>query len=204
MPNDSHDQAEELLPWYATGQLDPVDRTLVETHLATCAPCRSKLSAERLLIDEFQSLSPEIDSGWARLRSRIEARERARFSIGGALAGFWHLLTRPAVATLATAQIAFLILAAAVLQTMSRPDYQALGAPQAAAAANVIVMFRPEAREADLRGALEASGASLVGGPTATDTYLLHVPADSRPSALAKLRADANVTLAQPIDGPAS
>ena len=203
MPNEAHNQAEELLPWYATGQLDQADRTLVEAHLATCARCRSKLSAERLLIDEFQLVSPEIDSGWVRLRSRIEDRERARFSIGGALAGFWHLLTRPAVATLATAQIGFLILAAAVLQSTSRPNYQAHGVPEAAAAANVIVKFRPESREADLRGALEVSGASLVGGPTAADAYLLHVPADSRQSALAKLRANANVTLAQPINGPA-
>ena len=64
-------------------------------------------------------------------------------------------------------------------------------------------MFKPDAREADMRAALAASGASLVGGPTDADAYLLHVPAGARPSALAKLGADRNVTLAQPIDGPA-
>jgi hypothetical protein len=63
-------------------------------------------------------------------------------------------------------------------------------------------MFRPEIREAELRGALESSGASLVGGPTEADAYLLHVPANSRLAAVEKLQKNASVTLAQPIDGP--
>jgi hypothetical protein len=50
---------------------------------------------------------------------------------------------------------------------------------------------------------LATSGAALVGGPTEADAYLLHVPANARPAALEKLRKDSNVTLAQPIDGPA-
>jgi len=42
MPSDPHDQAEELIPWYATGQLDAADRTLVETHLASCSPANRR------------------------------------------------------------------------------------------------------------------------------------------------------------------
>jgi len=203
MPEEPHDQAEELLPWYATGQLDAADRALVEKHLASCARCQRQLAAERVLIHEFQSLTPEIETGWTQLRGRIAAQPRSRPRLGAALAEFWELLKRPAVAALATAQVAFVAIGATVLQWSSQPTYVALGSAPVAASANVIVMFRPEAREADLRGALATSGAALVGGPTEADAYLLHVPASARPAALEKLRKDSNVTLAQPIDGPA-
>ena len=202
MPEESHDQAEELLPWYATGQLDAADRALVEKHLASCARCQRQLAAERVLIQEFQSLTPEIETGWAQLRGRIVDQPRNRPALGAALAEFWELLKRPAVAALATAQVAFVGIGAAILQWSSQPAYVALGSTPVAASANVIVMFRPEAREADLRGVLATSGAALVGGPTEADAYLLHVPANARPAALEKLRRDSNVTLAQPIDGP--
>jgi len=203
MPDEPHDQAEELLPWYATGQLDATDRALVEKHLASCARCQRQLAAERALIHEFQSLTPEIETGWAQLRGRIVAQPRSGPRLGAALAEFWELLKRPAVAALATAQIAFVAIGATILQWSSQPTYVALGSAPVAGSANVIVMFRPEAREADLRGALATSGAALVGGPTEADAYLLHVPANARPAALEKLRKDSNVTLAQPIDGPA-
>lgn len=202
MPDQPHDQAEELLPWYATGQLDAADRALVEKHLASCARCERQLAAERALIHEFQGLTPEIDTGWAKLRGRIVTQPRSRPGIGAALAEFWELLKRPAVAALATAQVAFLAIGATILQWSSQPTYVALGSAPVAASANVIVMFRPEIREAELRGALESSGASLVGGPTEADAYLLHVPANARPAAVEKLQKNANVTLAQPIDGP--
>ena len=60
---DPHEQAEELLPWYATGQLDDADRSIVEAHLAACARCQRQLAGERRMVDRFQSFSPEADSG---------------------------------------------------------------------------------------------------------------------------------------------
>ena len=199
MPSDPHDLAEELIPWYATGRLDAADRTLVEAHLATCARCQRQLAGEQMLIDQFQAMSPEIDSGWAQLRGQIEARP-ARPSAHETLTDFWNLLKRPVVAALATAQVAFVAAAAMLFQWISQPTYVALGAGQAAASANIIVMFRPDAHEADLRGAIAGSGGTLVGGPTEADAYLIHVPAKARSGAVEKLQRNANVTLAQPID----
>src|SRR3954465_7046561 len=66
-----HDEAEALLPWYATGQLNAADGARVESHLAACARCQRQLSLERRMMSEFQALSPEFDAGWNRLRSRI-------------------------------------------------------------------------------------------------------------------------------------
>jgi anti-sigma factor RsiW len=205
---DPHSQAEELLPWYATGQLDAADRSLVETHLTACARCQRQLAGERRMVEQFQSFSPEVDSGWARIRQRIEAPAGTRPGwIARTAADVWQMLKRPAVAALATAQVVLLAIAAAILPSLGTgPAYVALGdraqpAASAAASANVIILFRPEATEAGMRSALRQSGASLVGGPTDADAYLLNVPEAQRPTALARLRADREVLMAEPIDG---
>jgi hypothetical protein len=125
-------------------------------------------------------------------------------TVGAEAAAVWQTLSRPAIAALATAQVAFVAVAGTALYTLSQPAYQALGSAPPPKAANVIAMFRPETNESQLTQLLRSNGASLVGGPTATDAYLLRVPAESRAEALARFRRDPHVVLAQPIDGPAS
>jgi anti-sigma factor RsiW len=202
-----HHDAEELIPWYLTGQLDDEDLAMVEHHLSSCAHCRRQLAAERRMIDEFAQLSPQIDSGWARLRQRIDVpqpRERLWDKLRGQAAELWESLSRPAIATLAVAQLAFVVAAGAILLSLGQPDYRTLGSAPAPASANVIAMFRAETTEAQLRDLLQSNGASLVDGPTAGGAYLLRVQASSRPQVVARLRGDRHVLMAQPIDGPAS
>ena len=202
-----HHDAEELIPWYATGQLDGEDLSLVEQHLSNCAHCRRQLAFERGMVDEFARLSPEIDSGWTRLRQRVEAphrRETPWARLGNQAIELWHSLNRPAIATLAFAQLAFVVVVGALFLSLGKPDYRALGSAPAPQSANAIVMFRADASEAHLRELLQSNGASMVGGPTTAGAYLLKVPSASRASTLERLRADRNVTMAQPIDGPAS
>jgi len=196
-----HDEAEELLPWYATGQLDATDRARVERHLYACAACREQLGVERRLIGEFQTTSPQIESGWARLRTRIEPPRPVPVAKPSALAELWSILTRPAVATLAVAQLAFVVVSGSVLLSLSRPDYHALGSAPAPSTANAIVMFRADATQEDVRDALNLVGASIVGGPTAAGAYLIHVDPAKRQPALMRLQADDEVQLAQPLDG---
>lgn len=200
-PAGPHDQAEQLLPWYATGQLDAADRAQVERHLLSCGDCRQQLKLERRFIDEFQGLAPEVDSGWARLRARVAAPALKAPRRRHALREIWAMLTRPAVAALAVAQIAFVVIAGAAFLSLGRPAYHVLGSPPVAADANAIVIFRAETREGEMRRALGGAGATIVGGPTAADAYLLHVAAADRQDAIARLQADDNVQLAQPIDG---
>lgn len=201
-----HDAAEELLPWYATGQLEPDERALVEQHLSSCAHCRRQLAFERRMVDEFADLSPEIDTAWARLKQRIEPRRVAPREplwarVARDAADIWHSLSRPAVAALATLQLA-IIGGAGVFVSLSQESYQAMGSAPLPASANVIAMFRADATESEIRGLLQENGATLVGGPTPADAYLIEVPAQSRPAVLTRFRADNHVTLAQPIDGP--
>jgi hypothetical protein len=202
-----HDEAEELLPWYASGQLDEADRAKVDAHLSSCAYCRQQLALERQLIDEFRAMTLEVESGWARLRNRIEAPAPARVASHprpSMFADAWAFLSRPAIATLAAAQLAFVVVAGGALLSLSQPVYHVLGSAPAPSSANIIVMFRADATELDLRNALDAAHASIVGGPTAANAYLLHVAPAQRPAALAKLRSDDNVQLAQAIDGAGS
>ena len=87
--DDAHEQAEELLPWYATGQLNDSDRALVERHLTACAECQKQLRFEQRMIEEFQGFAPEVDSGWARLRARIEPGQRWQPARPGVMRGAW-------------------------------------------------------------------------------------------------------------------
>ncbi len=197
----AHDEAEELLPWYATGQLAIADRLLVEQHLSSCPACREQLALERRLIREFRSQDPQIGAGWARLRARIEPPPRRRERRTSFAAPLLKFARHPAVATLAAAQFAFLVLGAGLLLWLSRPAYHALGSSSPPPTADVIVMFRADATVEDVKAALRSANASIVDGPTAADAYLLHVPQQQRNLALARLRADDDVQMAEPIDG---
>ena len=199
---EAHQELEELLPWYANGRLDSDDRVKVERHLESCSSCREELALDRRLIDEFQSLTPEIDAGWARMRARIAPARKPAPRVPRMFGDFWTQLRQPGVAALAAAQVAFVIFGAGVLLTLSRPTYHALGSSQAPQTANVLVIFRADATVEEVYDTLQAANASVVGGPTATDAYLLSVAPNRRDQALRKLQSDEDVELAQPIDGP--
>lgn len=83
------------------------------------------------------------------------------------------------------------------------PVYRALGSG-AVAAPDVVVMFQPEARLADVQRVLQASGARIVDGPTVTGAYLVDVEAARMPQLLAVLRADPAVRLAEPLGARAA
>ena len=78
--------------------------------------------------------------------------------------------------------------------------YRALGSAPAAAPGNIIVIFRPTASEQELRAALTQSGARVVDGPTASDAFVLRVAPAERTAALARLKANRQVMMAEPID----
>ena len=198
-----HDEAEALLPWYATGQIEAADRALVERHLESCERCQRQVAIERRLIDEFRAFDPAVDSGWARLRGRLDApagRKRAP-AIGPLVAEYWNRFSRPALVSLAVAQLAFVVVAGGLLLSLNHTSYQGLSTPPQRSAANLLVMFTQGSSEADLRRLLRSNGATFVGGPTEAGAYLLHVPANGRPQAVAALRSDPHVTMAEPIDG---
>src|SRR5262249_30026081 len=94
---------------------------------------------------------------------------------------------------------ASVLLVAGVVMVAS-PRYHALSAKAAPTHGNVVVVFRPETTEANLRVALAASHARVVDRPAEAGGYVRATPAAERSQALALLRGRADVTLAQPID----
>jgi anti-sigma factor RsiW len=204
---DLHDDACALLPWYVTGRLDAEDAARVEAHLPTCAQCQADLAAERRLQAALSGLETPIgsaDAGFAALSARLSARPpRLRARIGR-IGQQWQG-SAPWLRWAVAAQLALLVLGGAALvaghlkPTVS-PQYRTLGAAPVSPAANVVVVFRPDVRESDLRRALRDSHARLVDGPTAADGYLLHVDPAGRASAVEELRHDKAIVLAEPID----
>lgn len=201
--DDPHQQALALLPWRATGALDADERALVDAHLDECPECRRELEREQALARAVRGL-PARDEG-ARQAILLDAEHPSpllRQNGGAVLRGL--LRRRVSVGLAFAAQAAMLVVAvAAVLawSSASRPRYQALESPRAASAGNVVVIFTPNASERELRAALVASGARIVDGPTASDAYVLRVPPPERDVALARLRNNARVVLAEPLDG---
>ena len=195
--DDPHHDAERLLPWYATGQLDAQDAAALEAHLAGCAPCRALLERERRLQGAVASLPLQPDLGWEKLQRRLAPAPRDRMPVP-LFTPRWP----QALAAFAAAQA--LLLAGAVMIFRPAPpqaDFRTLGAPSTSATpGNLLIMFRPDISEEELRFTLDRAGARLVDGPTAAGAYVLRVDPARRDAALADLRTRRGVTLAQPID----
>ena len=205
---DEHQQAQQLLPWYATGTLDGGDRARLEAHLSVCSECQSELVLERRLHAEVGALPVEVEHAWASMLQRVEhagpqggAAFRAWLAgLGRQAGGLWRT-GGPWLGWAATAAIALTLIGSPLIRQTGKPAaYHALASAPAHAVGDMVVIFRPQASEQAIRQALRDSHARLVDGPTAADAYVLDVPAAERAVALAKLRAKAAVVLAEPID----
>ena len=196
--HDAHEQVQLLLPWRANGTLDAQDAALVEAHLAECEECRTELASELALRDRYAAAPVAVaarsrDRAMAILPGSGVAILRRRISLG------WAVAAQAAVAAAATVAIV-----ASWPASKPTEDYRLLASASAQPAkGNAIVLFAPEMTARDLRAALDAAGARIVGGPTASGAFVLQVDQATRTEVLAKLRGSKQVVLAEPID-PAS
>jgi len=208
---DVHQRVQTLLPWYVGAGLDEDERASIEAHLAECPRCQAELAWERKLqaADDGAVAPADADLGFAVLRERIAGHTvRARTNgLAARLASGWQrgpawmrwaLVGQGAV--IATFGVALLI-----ASSSSEDNYRALGASGAApgAAGNLIVRFRPDATEQQMRSVLRDNEARLVYGPTTTDAYLLAVPPERVKAAVTRLRAQNVVLLVESLDGSA-
>lgn len=207
-PDEQHEAIQLLLPWYASGQLDLAERTRVAEHLARCADCRAEVEVQQALARAVIVPAPAPDVGWQKLAARLgraaapAPRRRVRAwtrANGGA--------TRHLRWLVAGQSAAIAVLAAWIAVPLLSPEthdgkYRALSAEAPATDGNVLAMFRPAATEAQLRQVLTTSGVRIVNGPTSAGAYVLATPAGGE--ALAALRRDPIVTLAEPMGAPAA
>jgi anti-sigma factor RsiW len=207
-PHTDHAEAQDALPWLANGTLAGAELERVQAHVETCARCRADLALLRTVhaAGPAPDLDFDPDRALARLMPQLDAAPAPAQEPPGLLQRWRNRLAandgtwlRAAVA----AQFcAIAVLAALLARPGARPvaadDYRVLGAAGANGMARVVVTFRPDTPEAELRRIVRASGARIVGGPTVTDAWL--VGADGRlDPVLARLRAEPAVTLAEPL-----
>ncbi|WP_020655483.1 zf-HC2 domain-containing protein [Massilia niastensis] len=206
---DAHRAAQEALPWLLNGTLASAERDLVERHLQDCAQCRADLDLLRGMRAAASRPEPECDPerALARLLPALDPPAAALAPAPVTLLRRWR---RRLAANdghwlrwVATAQFGVIALLAGLLLAPAPVDkdaYRALGAG-AASLPDLVLVFRPDTPERELRRIVRASGVRIVDGPTTTDAYLATVPGGALAPALARLRAEPAVVLAEPLAG---
>jgi hypothetical protein len=195
-----HDAVQKLLPWFVNGTLDSHESARVEGHLAECEECREDFAGERRLAHEVAALPLNADDGWKAMRLRLADEGPVRGGLAPArLAGRRVPLGWAMVGSLAAS------LAIAAVMTSFRPTgasqqtYHTLGSAASDAQGQVVVLFKPDTTEQQMRVILSAQSARLVDGPTAAGAYVLHLEDADAAAAIQALRQSQQVVLAEPL-----
>ncbi|UOD29478.1 zf-HC2 domain-containing protein [Massilia violaceinigra] len=208
----SHQAMRDLLPWFANGTLDESEAAEVRAHLQHCTQCAGEVAWQR----QLHAAAPCEPSGrdperaLARLMPRLGPQNSPQNSVAPARAsgmrawfgGGWMPWAMAGQCALIT------VLVIQMIAPVGKGDaYQALSnaaaGPTAAPAGTIVVVFQPEASLREVQRLLQASGARVVDGPTVTGAFVLSAPPGGQSTALAVLRADADVQLAEAL-GPRS
>jgi hypothetical protein len=204
--DDRHEAAQLLLPWFVTDRLDVAEGAEVAAHLDECEACRADLAIERRLAAAVMAQRGDATPSWERFAARLEAEPLAvpvaRRRTRNPFAGLRGAVSRPSTLRwVVAAQFTAVLVLGATVATQPRSEpYRVLGDTAPARTGNVLAMFKPETTVAQLRDALQASGARMVDGPTTANAYVLEVPGGAGGPALARLRRDPEVTMAEPIE----
>ena len=217
-----HQAVQLLLPWHGNAMLSASEAVRVEAHVAGCARCQADLAWQaRLRMASSTSTSASFDAAPAHAPSASFDRRwmalRAKLGVDEAMPASTPQLDRPdrssrrtvsfgwwfALAAQAGLVACFVMAASWQLLPARVEPYRALGAGVASTAANAIIVFRADATEAQIRAALRAGDARLVGGPTVSDAYLLHLRTTDQ-TTLARLRAQAGVVRVESLEAEAT
>lgn len=200
---EAHKQARQLLPWLLSGTLEGAELAMVQEHLKSCERCRADLAWERKLRAAGQQCAPALDPdrALAQFLPRLGQQERSR-----RLPARWRSALaandRNWLRWIAASQSGVIAVLALLLVWPGSDDasYRGPGAGEPGQG-NLVVMFRPDTTEAELRRILQANQAYVVDGPTRLDAYVLAVPPSRAACTAQRLRAEPAVRLAQPLVG---
>lgn len=201
-----HRAADALLPWFVNGTLDDEDRTGVVRHLRECARCRHEVIVlsrlQAFCATDRRSRVPMRDGGTAVVRMKdIGARSGTKDRMER-LRDSWHRApkwTRWAIAAQFVAIVGLTSIVAAQ-SGGSASTYRTLGdSARANPPGSIAVAFAPGITERELRRIVEAAGGRIVDGPTMSNMFVVQVPARRRAEALATVRAEPAVVLAEPL-----
>lgn len=206
LDTDEHQAVQALLPWYVNGTLQHEELALVQGHLAQCPRCQADAAWQDGLRASLPAAQPaaraDVDRQWAALSQRLAAARPPAPRWQQALIAWIRARWMPLALGLQSVTLVTALTLAWWAAPPSEELYRALGAAPNAPAANALVVFRSTATEADIRHALRANRAQIVGGPTVTNAYLLHLSALST-EALSRLRTDRAVLRVESLEGDA-
>jgi hypothetical protein len=199
----THQNVQELLPWFVTNALNAGEAALVREHLRICAQCQADVEWQH----KFRTACPEpreapdVDQAFLRMRQQIDMLPRAdarpalsrRLRSGLGSGSPWMRWALAGQAGIIATLVVLLASPSGLL-----PLYHGLGAP-GTAAGNIVVIFRPETSEQQLRQILRESGARIVDGPSAADAYVLSVKSTEQERAIGTLRGKGAVVLVEPL-----
>ncbi|NHZ81696.1 hypothetical protein F2P44_20790 [Massilia sp. CCM 8695] len=196
----AHQAMRDLLPWFVNGTLDQAAAAQVSAHLPHCAECAGEVEWQRRLRAaapaEPSGLDPE--RALARLMPRLGLQQRAAPPFAAGLRAWlgggwmpWALAGQGALIAVLAVRLA--------MPGAEGGAYQALSNGETAPAAAMVVMFHPDASLREVQRILQASGARVVDGPTVTGAFVLGAPPERQAGALAALRAEPAVQLAEAL-----
>jgi len=187
-----HRVVDALLPWYVNATLKSDELELVTRHLAECAQCRREVDWLRELHAACAECAAQ--DGGSQLFDALRQRQAPARRTDRA----WRIA--------AAAGFVVVALLGWRLWIVDGPDapYRTLSAPGGVANGNVVVVFDAAATESDMRRLLQSIGARIVEGPTATNGYVLAIPASTQGHAIEALRDARIVKLAESLRGPGS
>lgn len=170
MTDEASAHPDELLPWYVNGTLAEAERAPVAAHLAQCSRCRDELAFLTSLQAGVRAAAEEDAAGMPgelglKRLLRDVGREVPRPMPARAPRSWW----RP---VLAAAAVLIIAVQGVTIVQLHRATNRLtpLGGPSPAGAV-VQVRFDPNAREAQIRAALQAVDGELVSGPGALGIY---------------------------------
>lgn len=197
LPQDTHAEA-AALPWYAAGVLTESEHRAIEVHLASCAQCRAELdSVTQLRTGVHAALAAEPGPSpaarlqvMARIRPTASDRPQSRKSptIPGFMAQLTDWLRAPVVPRWApVAALVLVVVQGGLLLRNDPQDAQPTPAVTtrglSAQPTRLSLVFKPQAREAQIRELLVSLGARIVDGPSPAGGYMVELPA-ADPAAL--------------------
>ena len=201
-----HRATDALLPWFVNGTLTEEEQASVSRHLKDCARCRREVEA----LNQLQAFCRGDRCGIAPMGSDEQFKEQLgasprRDTTGHRLGRFlehWRRAphwTRWVIAAQFAAVIMLTVVTSARLNE-SAAAYHTLGASsRTTTSTSIAVIFTADVPEAALRRVVQAAGARIIDGPTSSDAYVLQVPIGRQAEALASLRAEPAVVLAEPL-----
>jgi len=199
----AHATADALLPWYVNGTLHDEELSFVEEHVRGCVPCQREVEWLRQVFVACTTMTPLEGTDDADSRPSPAFRsEQRKEGWRTRMAEAW-VPVQPWIRGAPPAQFVVIALLGALLAAEPRTagDYRTLGtsARPVPAADAIAVIFDPAMTAGDMQRLVHGAGARIIDGPTATNVFVLDVPAGHADDALRALRAAPAVRFAEPL-----